>query len=135
MDYTAQAKKAIAGAKRISKHLKHNYVGTEHLLLGLLRVKDSLAAQVFAREGVTEENVRKLIDELIAPDSSVAIMERSGFTPKAKEVLENAEDEAGYSHLDSIGTEHIMLAMLKMPDCAATLFLRWDRAGPIIRRP
>ncbi len=123
MNYTVQAKKAVDGAKRISKRLKHNYTGTEHLLLGLLRVKDSLAAKVFAREGVTEENVLKLIDELVAPESNVALMERNGLTPKAQQLLKNAEDEAALSHLDSVGTEHIALAMLKMPDCAATRLL------------
>ena len=65
MNYTPAAKKAVDHAKRISKRLKHNYIGTEHLLLGLLHIEDSLAAKVFFHEGINEENVIKLIDELI----------------------------------------------------------------------
>ncbi|MBQ3902327.1 MAG: ATP-dependent Clp protease ATP-binding subunit [Lachnospiraceae bacterium] len=123
MNYTPAAKKAIDHAKRVSKRLKHNYIGTEHLLLGLLHTEDSLAAKVFLHEGINEENVIKLIEELIAPDGSVSVMERGGFTPKAERVLSDAEEEAVLSRLDEIGTEHIALALLKTPDCAATRLL------------
>ena len=123
MNYTPAAKKAIDHAKRVSKRLKHNYIGTEHLLLGLLHIEDSLAAKVFLHEGINEENVIKLIEELIAPDGSVSVMERGGFTPKAERVLSDAEEEAVLSRLDEIGTEHIALALLKTPDCAATRLL------------
>ena len=123
MNYTPSAKKAIDQAKRISKRLKHNYIGTEHLLLGLLHVEDSLASKVFLHEGINEENVIKLIEELIAPDGSVSVMERGGFTPKAMRVLSDAEEEARLSKLEEIGTEHIALAILKTPDCAATRLL------------
>ena len=123
INYTPSAKKAIDQAKRISKRLKHNYIGTEHLLLGLLHVEDSLASKVFLHEGINEENVIKLIEELIAPDGSVSVMERGGFTPKAMRVLSDAEEEARLSKLEEIGTEHIALAILKTPDCAATRLL------------
>ena len=123
MNYTPAAKKAIDHAKRVSKRLKHNYIGTEHLLLGLLHTEDSLAAKIFLHEGINEENVIKLIEELIAPDGSVSVMERGGFTPKAERVLSDAEEEAVLSRLDEIGTEHIALALLKTPDCAATRLL------------
>ena len=123
MNYTPAAKKAVDYAKRISKRLKHNYIGTEHLLLGLLHIEDSLAAKVFLHEGINEENVIKLIEELVAPEKSVAVMDRGGLTPKAQRILSEAEEEARLSRLDETGTEHIALAMLKTPDCAATRLL------------
>lgn len=123
MEYTAQATAAINYAKKISKKLNHKYVGTEHLLLGLLHSNDSISATVFAREGVTEENLISLIDELISPETDVAVMERDGFTPKFHQVLEQASEEAELSQLDEIGTEHLTIAILKTPDCAATRLL------------
>ncbi|MBQ6258124.1 MAG: ATP-dependent Clp protease ATP-binding subunit, partial [Lachnospiraceae bacterium] len=123
MNYTAAAKKAVDHAKRISKRLKHNYIGTEHLLLGLLHTEDSLAAKVFFHEGINEENVIKLIEELVAPEKSVSVMDRGGLTPKARKILSDAEEEARLSRLDEVGTEHIALAILKTPDCAATRLL------------
>ena len=123
MKYSKQAQKAVDNAKRISKRLQHHYIGTEHLLLGLLRVKDSIAATVFAKENVTEENVMTLIEDLIAPDSSVAIMERDGNTPKLDEVLAEAVAQAKISHLNEVGTEHLAIALFRVSDCAATRLL------------
>ncbi|MBR6281325.1 MAG: Clp protease N-terminal domain-containing protein, partial [Lachnospiraceae bacterium] len=67
MNYTNDLKKALEQAKRISKRLKHNYIGTEHLLLGLLKVRTSVAAKVLENEGVDEDHVMKLVADLIAP--------------------------------------------------------------------
>lgn len=123
MKYSAQADSAITYAKRISKKLKHNYIGTEHLLLGLTHIKESISAGVLANNGVTEENLLSLIDELIKPDTDIVVQEKDGLTPKFNYILEQAEDEAALSELEEIGTEHILIAIIKTPDCAATRLL------------
>ncbi|MCR5641472.1 MAG: ATP-dependent Clp protease ATP-binding subunit [Lachnospiraceae bacterium] len=123
MNYTNDLKKALEQAKRISKRLKHNYIGTEHLLLGLLKVRNSVARKVLENEGVDESNVLKLISELIAPSSGVSLLDRDGETPKYKQALQQAGKEAGYSHSSEIGTEHLLLALLRLTDCAASRLL------------
>ena len=123
MEFTKQAKKAIDQAGRISKRLGHNYIGTEHLLLGILKNQDSLAAHILAEEDVTEEKVMSLIDELITPNHSVSVMERDGRTPKLEMILEQAQTEAQISESDEIGTEHLLLAMIRISDCAASRLL------------
>ena len=123
MKYTNNLKRALEYAKRISKKLKHNYIGTEHLLIGLLRSKESVAGMVLAAEGITEDHVIKLINELVAPGGDVAVMERDGQTPKLKAVLEQAEEEAAFGMSKEVGTEHVLLSFLRVNDCAATRLL------------
>lgn len=121
--YTAKAKKAIDTAARMSKSLHHNYIGTEHILLGLLKEKTGVAAQVLNDNGVVLEKVIELIEELIAPASPVAVLEGEGHTPRAMRVLEGAAKEAVRFHSEKIGTEHILLAMVKETDCVASRLL------------
>lgn len=123
MNYTNDLKKALEQAKRISKRLKHNYIGTEHLLLGLLKVRNSVASKVLENEGVDEEHVLKLISDLIAPSSGVSLLDRDGETPKYRQALEQSAKEAGYSRSKEIGTEHLLLALLRLSDCAASRLL------------
>lgn len=123
MNYTVTAKQALAYGKRISKRLNHNYVGTEHLLVGLLQQEDSVACRVLHHEKIMKEDVIRLISELIAPESGSAIMDRSGYTPKLEQLLEQAELEAEYSHSEEVGTEHLLLALLKIQDCAGARLL------------
>ena len=82
MNYTKQAKMALEYAVRVSKRLKHNYVGTEHLLIGLLQQSSSIAAHVLVEEKLEKEDVINLISELIAPEEGTVVMEREGYTPK-----------------------------------------------------
>lgn len=121
--YTAKAKKALALAGRISRSLHHNYIGTEHLLLGLLREGSGVAACVLMSNGVEEDKLVQLIEDLIAPSSDVLIMDRDGYSPKTQKVLERAEAEAEHFHSDEIGTEHLLLAIIKEIDCAASRLL------------
>ena len=123
MDYTQQAQKALDYARKISKKLAHNYIGTEHLLIGLIKDTYSLAARVLGHEGITEEGLIKLVSELIAPGNDVALMERDGYTPKMETLLDNANKEALQCNATSIGTEHLLLAILKMQDSAAARLL------------
>ena len=121
--YTAKAKKALALAGRISRSLHHNYIGTEHLLLGLLREGSGVAACVLMSNGVEEEKLVQLIEDLIAPSSDVLVMDRDGYSPKTQKVLERAETEAEHFHSEQIGTEHLLLAIIKEIDCAASRLL------------
>ena len=121
--YTAKARKALALAGRISRSLHHNYIGTEHLLLGLLREGSGVAACVLMSNGVEEEKLVQLIEDLIAPSSDVLVMDRDGYSPKTQKVLERAETEAEHFHSEQIGTEHLLLAIIKETDCAASRLL------------
>ena len=121
--YTAKAKKAVDIAARMSKSLHHNYIGTEHILLGLLKEGTGVAAQVLVENGVELEKVLELIEELIAPAEAVAVMSGEGYSPRASRVLEGAAKEAARFRSELIGTEHILLAMVKETDCVASRLL------------
>ncbi len=121
--YTAKAKKAIDIAKRMSKTMHHNYIGTEHLLLGLLKEGTGVAAQILNDNGVQAEKILELIQELIAPQQAVAVKETEGYSPRVERVLEGAAREAARFHSEEIGTEHILLAMVKEPECVASRLL------------
>lgn len=123
LPYTIKAKKAVDIAGKMSKSLHHNYIGTEHLLIGLLKEGTGVAAKVLEENGVELNKTVDLIEELIAPAAELAIAEPDGYSPRAKRVLENAGKEAVRFHADSIGTEHILLAMIKENDCVASRLL------------
>ncbi len=120
--YTAKAKKAVDIAARMSRSLHHNYIGTEHILLGLLKEGTGVACQVLRDNGVETEKVLELIEELIAPSSPVALQEE-GYSPRAARVLEGAGREAVRFHSEKIGTEHILIAMIKETECVASRLL------------
>lgn len=121
--YTAKAKKAIDIASRMSKSLHHNYIGTEHILLGLLKENTGVAAQILRDNGVELDKVLNLIEELIAPAQTVALQEPEGYSPRATRVLEGAAKEATRFRSEKIGTEHILLAMVKETECVAARLL------------
>lgn len=121
--YTAKAKKAVDMAEKMSKSLHHNYIGTEHLLLGLLKEGTGAAAQVLNENGVELDKVMQLIEELIAPDTSVVTAEAEEYSPRAVRVLDVASKEAQRFHSDKIGTEHLLIAMMKESDCVASRLL------------
>lgn len=122
-NYTEKAARVLKQAKKVSAELGQNYVGTEHILIGLLREKNCAAAQLLKERKVEEEKVRDLIRELISPESGVALAERSGFTPRAEKVLSEACQEAGRFKEKLTGTEHILIAILKDVECAASRLL------------
>ncbi len=119
--YTAKANKALELAGKISKNLQHNYIGTEHILLGLVKEGTGVAAQILVDNGVEEDQLVQLIEDLIAPSASAAALaERDGYTPKAGILLDMAAAEAERFRSDTIGTEHLLLAIIKSMDCAAS---------------
>ncbi len=118
MDFTPQGKKAMEAAKRFSKKMQHNYVGTEHLLYGLTKAKDGLAALVLENNGIIDENIVKLIEELITPESGVVLQSKNGNTPKLDAIIDIAEADAKKCNNNHIGTEHLLMAIIKESDCA-----------------
>ena len=121
--YTSQAKKALAYAVKTAEKCGHNYVGTEHLLIGLLNVEDGTAGMVLTEFHVDAGQLTELIDRLIAPGGNTATESRPGYTPRVRRVLENAEAEAARFKSRAVGTEHLLIAILKESDCVATRLL------------
>ncbi len=121
--YTGQAKKALELAEKISKKLKHNYVGTEHILAGLLQQRNGVAAQVLSDNQVEERKLLEMIEELIAPGEGMILMEADGYSPRTQKVLETAQKEAAHFGSEKIGTEHLLLSVLKENESAAVRLL------------
>ncbi|MFR2034796.1 MAG: ATP-dependent Clp protease ATP-binding subunit [Agathobacter sp.] len=121
--YTGKAKKAIDLATRISKKLDYNYVGTEHILAGLIKEGTGVAAQVLSADGVDYDKLIQMIKDLISPGEGVAMAEKSGMTPRAEGVLERAQEIAEHLGYDEVGTEHILMAIISQGDCAAARLL------------
>jgi len=115
--FTNKAKKVIEIANDISIELGHNYIGTEHILYGLVKEGEGIAAKVLTNKGVNEEKVRGKIEELLGKGDK--IKESLGFTPRTKKVLENAFLEAKRIGYNYIGTEHLLLAIMKEGDSVA----------------
>ena len=115
--FTNKAKKAIEIADEISIQLGHNYIGTEHILYGLIKEGEGIAAKVLNNKGITEDKVKEKIEEILG--IGMEIKETLGFTPRTKRVLENAFLEAKRIGYNYIGTEHLLLAIMKEDDCIA----------------
>ena len=121
-EYTKQAETAISLARQSSAGLKQNYTGSEHLLMGLLREGTGLAAKVLYMNKVTTDNIRMLMEQLVVPegtDMNTSVAERDGFTPRASRILSLAGDTARNFAAGAIGTEHILIAILREGDNTA----------------
>ena len=121
--FTAKAKEAIGLAVDAAEELGRSYVGTEHLLLGLLREGSGVAARVLMENGVEEKKVLSLISQLIAPDNTIGLAEQENYTPSARRAIENSYREAIRFKAPLIGTEHLLLAMIRDGDCVAARLL------------
>lgn len=121
--FTDQAREAIYLAQEAAQELGHNYVGTEHLLLGLLREDSGVASKVLTANGVTAEKVTGLISQLISPNQMVQTAGNTGYTPSAAYVLDNSYREAVRYKAPLIGTEHILISIFRKSDCAASRLL------------
>ena len=121
-NFTENAQQAISFAREVALRLNHNYIGTEHLLMGLLQV-DGVASRVLQENGVTVEKVMELVNQLIAPSSDVEVMEGGGFTPRSKRIIEQSQREAAKLKAQAAGTEHILIALLRETDCIAVRLL------------
>ena len=121
-EYTKEAKTAIHLAKLLSSELKQNYIGSEHLLMGLLKEGTGLAARVLVMNKVTLDNIKMLTEQLVAPadaDMNTSVAERDGLTPRASRILSIAGDTARNFAAKTIGTEHILIAILREGDNTA----------------
>ena len=116
--FTSKAKKVIEIANDISIELGHNYIGTEHILYGLVKEGEGIAAKVLTNKCINDEKIKAKIEELLGKGDE--IKESLGFTPRTKKVLENAFLEAKRIGYNFIGTEHLLLAIMKEGDCVAT---------------
>lgn len=121
--FTEQAWNAIAFATRAANELGHNYVGTEHLLVGLLMEEDGVAARVLDANGVAADKVKELISQLIFPNQNVGTIGETVYTPSAVRVLNQSYREAVRFKAPLIGTEHLLIAMIRESDCAAVRLL------------
>ena len=120
-DFTKQAAKVLETARALAKKIgNHPYVGTEHLLLALRREFTGVAGQILAANKVEEEKITKVIEELISPGTEMQTKRTLEFSPRLVYLLDNALLEAVRLYSEKIGTEHMLLAMLKDVDCVAT---------------
>lgn len=122
--YTKQAQEALNLAGKIAEELRHPYIGTEHLLLGLKRVYTGVAGQVLDKNKVEEEQMKKAMDMLVSTPAGGTFSRRKiERSPRLEYILEESKNEAAHFRSAKIGTEHILLAMLKDADCVATRML------------
>jgi ATP-dependent Clp protease ATP-binding subunit ClpC len=111
--FTEQAKKALSLAQEEAQRLKHNYIGTEHLLLGLVREGDGVAAKVLQKLGVELQTVRNAVEFILGRGDRIVLGIEIGLTPRAKKVIELAIDEARRMNHHYIGTEHLLLGLIR----------------------
>jgi ATP-dependent Clp protease ATP-binding subunit ClpC len=110
--FTNRARKVLSLAQEEAQRLKHNYIGTEHLLLGLMSEGDGVAAKVLSDLGVDLDKARSSVESILGRGNRVVIGE-IGFTPRAKKVIELAVDEARRLHHHYLGTEHLLLGLVR----------------------
>ena len=121
--YTSKAKKAIDLAARISKKMNYSYVGTEHILAGLIKEGTGVAAEVLTACNVEYDRLISMIEDLISPGDNIEVMDRDGYSPRTQRVLERASEEADRFECNEIGTEHLLMAIVLQGDCAAARLL------------
>lgn len=121
--YTEKAEAALKHAERCARSLKQGYVGTEHILVGLIKEGTGVAAKVLADNEVSLEQVLDMIRELIAFEGGTAIREREGYSPRAEKILEEAQRQAERFGQPRVGTEHILMALIKEGENVAVRLL------------
>lgn len=121
--FTRQAANALKLAKTTAQSCNHSYIGTEHILVGLLKEKEGTAGRILEEFNVEEDALRQLIEELIAPSEVLAAEKAPEYSPRAMRVLEKSVQEAENQKEARAGTEHLLVAMLKETDCVATRLL------------
>lgn len=123
MNYTQQANEALRIAVDTAKELRHPYVGTEHLLLGLRKVYTGVAGQILSANGVDEGRIQKVMGELISPAGNTEVKNDPQISPRLSYILEDSKMEAVRFRSEEIGTEHMLLALLQDTDCVAARIL------------
>ena len=121
--FTRQAKAALKLAEDAARSWKHSYIGTEHILVGLLDEQEGTAGKILEEFGVDREKLEALITKLIAPSGVLVAEKSAGYSPRASKIKEQAVEEAAKQKEELAGTEHLLLAMLKETDCVGTRLL------------
>ncbi len=124
MEYTNQARMALDTANEIADEFQNSYVGTEHLLLALRETETGVAAQVLAANGVDTDSIERVIGELVSPVGYGAAVKHPGPSPRLEFILEESAAEARRLGADRIGTEHMLLTLLRETDCVAARILQ-----------
>ena len=130
MNFTEIATKALSYAKDEAIKAGLGSIGTEHLLLGLLKATESAASRVLENNGVTYDAVKTMISEQIAPEKALLVKDKGLYTPKAMQILRASEDEARHFKDTKIGCEHILLAILTEGDNLALRILNSLNVNP-----
>ncbi len=123
ISYTEQAENAIKYASKKAREMNHPYIGTEHLLLGLQTEYSGVAGQILAQNGVEEEKVLQLMDELISPRENVYEGRKPEESPRLRHILENSVKEAHRLRTAKAGSEHLLLSIIRDTDCVAARIL------------
>lgn len=123
IEYTKQAENVLKTARSAAKELRHPYIGTEHLLLGLRRVFTGVAGQILATNGVNENEILKVIGELISPTEEVVFEGKADRSPRLEYLLENSRREAERFQASEVGTEHMLMAIVRDSECVAARIL------------
>ena len=121
--FTEKAKKALTLASKAAGRLHQNYIGTEHILVGLLQENTGVAAQVLMENGVDAKKVIDIIKDLIAPGNDLLVKEKNGYSKRAELVLEESNRQAIRFGSELIGTEHLLMAIIKEGDNVAVRLL------------
>ncbi len=127
--FTSRAEKTLEISKEIAIELGHSYIGTEHLLYGLIKEGEGIANKVLENQNVTEEAIVERIEELIG-SNEVRGNQTIGFTPRTKRVIENAFMEARKLGSDFIGTEHLLIGIMREADSIAVRILLDLKVNP-----
>ena len=115
--FTSKAQEALNYAADTAAMLGHGNIGSEHLLIGLIKAEGGLASTVLLNNDVTDEKI------IIESDSVINVIESSGYTPRVRRILDNAAREAARFKSELIGTEHILIAIIKETDSVASRLL------------
>lgn len=121
--YTDQVQSALQYARKAAQECRQNYVGTEHLLVGLIHEKNGSAGIVLLEQGIDEKKLLSQIERFISPQSDVIVDSNQAYSPRAERILENSKSEAKRFNSEEAGTEHVLIAMLKETDCVGTRLL------------
>ena len=121
--FTKKAEEALELAAEAASELGHTSVGTEHILLGLLRQEDCVASEVLIENGADEDRIVAILEQLISQDNNVNVAEPDSYTPRARRVLDQAAREAVRFKAQLIGTEHILIAIIKESESVALRLL------------
>ena len=121
--YTPNASKALKLAAKCARDMNQNYVGSEHLLAGLVREEAGVAARILAENGLSGEKITEVLAQLNVQGGPVELLDEDGYSPRLRRILEIADQQAKRYKSEKIGTEHLLLALARDIDCNAAKLL------------